>query len=326
MLSREAAQAKGVSWINWSDFDTNTYSKIMKQTIMILGLLVLPLTGQHIRPVQPELANLLQKAHKAERGEYWSEAMDLYSQIQTKYPNEKSDGGSIAFLVPFKKAQIYAEGFDNLDSSLFYLSYIVREMGDTVDGGYEHESAVDIKAVSFLARTMAETSLSCSTRVQYLESLRKDCKTASSVSFARIEISSCLFELGQEDSAKLILLDVIHGPKARWGQFKSSGDFRWSAIRSLGYLFSKYVDPASAISVIEDIEIDSLDQSLQFATVFTLAELYEQAGNEAVSEEKYLWCKNHLQYTPLSDYWFSFSPHSTIRDQYWFRYMLNERF
>jgi len=155
--------------------------------------------------------------------------------------------------------------------------------------------------------------------------LKSECDSNSARAIADIELAAIYYKQTSSKDADSLLYKIILGPPSPWGLFKTSGDFRWSAIKAMAYLGDKHINNEYAIAAIQNIDFDLLEPSLQLVTAFSLGELYQKAGDSVEAEKWFIWCSNHSDYRPQADYSFSFGPNWQMVESYWFSRTLGEK-
>ncbi len=303
----------------------NRTKNILALTLVLCTTVSFAQPGKDHMDIPDSLQVLLKGAYDAERGREWNTALQLYSEAIRKYPKERGYRGTTLYYGTFQKAKIFADYLNELDSSLYYLSFMVRELSGQIDGPYEGEGPVDVSAAQYWAETLDVKRLENDKRLNYLNALKSECGSNSARAVVDIELASIHYEQKDSNAADSLLYKVILGPPLPWSIFKSSGDFRWSAIKAMAYLGDKHVSNEYAITAIEKLKFDLLEPSLQLITAFSLGELYQKAGDSLEAKKRFTWCSDHSDYRSQSDYSFSFGPNWQMVESYWFSRTLNDK-
>lgn len=304
----------------------------MKSIIVYLVILVYTVipsvTFAQFNKTPKDLINLVQQIQKNELEKEWSATIGLWNEVIQKYPEEHvgiNPHGNGLFVGHYRIGDIYAQELDNLDSAFSHFSYIVKYLPNRNFGTYEGENPGDVRVVVHWAKLLKQQGLNDSTQLAYLKNLREKCSSAQALAAVDIESAAILYRADDAPKGEALLLDIINGPDLRWIWFKSSGDFRWSAITSVKQLGSEYVGKKPTYDVLSTLVSSSLPSHLQLILSFSLGELCLSMGDSLLAKDYFKSIQNVSNTSLRTEYPFSFSPDTQLQEEYVFKVNLRNQ-
>lgn len=273
-----------------------------------------------------EIRTITDSIRTATEKKDWNAVISLWEKVLQKYPEDRipySPIGNGLFTGHYNLAEIYAKRFNKLDSGFIHKAYIVKNLPNRYFGRYERSNPGDIKAIVNWVLLLRELGLSDTQQLEYLSELRRECASPNAIAAVDIESAAILYKLSKIDEAEDLLLNIIAGPPLIWYWFKSTGDFRWSAISSLSYLGRKYCGKEYVINRLSSIDL--IEPQLQYIKSFSFGEIYLDVGDTLSAKNSFQLCSRISIDSVRADYPFSFLPFYGPKEEFQYYITVNQR-